>query len=194
MLNSTPKLLLGVRAWTRDPVRLSPFPLPMAPLLTLKDMRRRKQGVARRSILSCFCTAFLAAISLQAVAGVVGCSPQKPISTPGPEAASRSVDAEWDNVSTAVEVGASQAQCAVVRSEAMPDGLERRFVLKHVSGRHGLVSARRVATADASKPADIRFECSFGPIPDPVLERRVLARISHRLSDLRGKAFAPISE
>jgi hypothetical protein len=168
----------------------------MAPLLTGKDMR--EELVSGTGIGSLFAFCKLVVLVGTPILGVfqLGCSPQNAIPSPPTGSLTRSVDAEWDNVATAVEVGAAQAQCAVVRTETSPDGLERRFEIKHVTGRHGVVSARTPASVGTpgspSAIEPIELACSFGPTPDPELERRVLGRITHRLIDLRGKAFAPI--
>jgi hypothetical protein len=195
MLNSTPKLLLGVRRWTRESGLLSPFPaVSIAPLLTRKDMRGRGESDAFGRRLFGLRSVFAGTICLVMGIVLLGCSPQNPIESPVAGSLTRSVDAEWDNVATAVEVGASQVQCAVVRSEASEDGTERRFEIKHATGRHGVVIAHRAPSPDEKTSEPIELSCTFGPTRDPELERKVLSRITHRLNDLRGKAFAPIRE
>lgn len=122
------------------------------------------------------------------------------IPDPPPDAAWATITADWDDVAAAVEVGAGQAECVVVRqSPARTFGrpkptAERRYLMKHVSGREGPLVVTLEAPAGSPDPAPMRLRCWFGPVSDGAVERRLLDRVLVRLGDLRGRDFAPIRE
>jgi hypothetical protein len=167
----------------------------MTKLLTTKSTLKITGTDARSMDLFVFYTVICVCLSLVLGVCIAGCSASHTIPAPAPGGGTRDVDAEWDNVKTAVEVGVGQAECSVVRWETTPDGLERRFEIKHVTGRHGVVAVRvRRGAIDNSGPEPLELKCSMGPIADAHLERAILGRIAHRLAELRGKPFAPIQE
>src|SRR6185369_5327036 len=95
MLNSTPKLLLGDRACTPPAscrlAPLPPCPAAMAPLLTTKDMRGGAGRAPHRLCLFGFHAAWIGVAVLVLGGGLLGCSPQNPISGPAAGSLTRSV-------------------------------------------------------------------------------------------------------
>jgi hypothetical protein len=90
----------------------------------------------------------------------------------------------------AVEVGVGQAEAVVVRSQTAPDGLQRRYELKHVSGLTGVLTVR--AESDGKDPRPIALSCTMGAMENGGLAQRIVDRVSRRLTDLKGREVAPI--
>ena len=102
------------------------------------------------------------------------------------------IEADWDDVDAAVEVGVGQAEAAILHSEPSPDGLQRRYQLKHVSGVTGVLTAR--VESDGKDPRQIAFTCTMGAMENGGLAQHILDRVAVRLKDLRGREVAPIRE
>ncbi len=102
------------------------------------------------------------------------------------------IEADWDDVDAAVEVGVGQAEAVVVHSEPSPDGLAKGYQLKHVSGVTGVLTAR--IAPDGKDPQPISFTCTMGAMENGGLAQTILDRIGRRLKDLKGKEVAPIRE
>ncbi len=100
------------------------------------------------------------------------------------------IEADWDDVDAAVEVGVGQAESVVVHTDPSPDNLQRRYALKHVSGLTGVLTAR-VESGDHD-PRPISFTCTMGAMENGGLAQNILDRIAVRLKDLKGKEVAPI--
>lgn len=114
-----------------------------------------------------------------------------PARSDGPSPVVARLEADWNDIDAAVRVGAEQAECVVVRTLPARTGTERRFELKHVSGRRGeLVVATPADPAPDPRPVDL--SCRMGALGDHELEERIVARVARRLTDLRGVEFAPI--
>ena len=107
---------------------------------------------------------------------------------PGIEAraATTGVPGDWDDLEASVLVGTSQAECVVVRRKIEEAGVAERFEIKHVSGRTGVLTARR------GEDGEIVLVCEMGPLRDPALEALIVDRVRIRLGDLKGKEYAPI--
>lgn len=106
--------------------------------------------------------------------------------------ASVSVQADWDDIDAAVEVGVAQGESVVVRSSTSPDGLQRRYELKHVSGVLGVLNAK--VGSEGKDPRDIALSCTMGAMENGGLAQRIVDRVARRLADLKGKQVAPIRE
>ncbi len=106
--------------------------------------------------------------------------------------AALTVQGDWDDVDAAVEVGVGQGEAAVVRSQAAPDGLQRRYELKHVSGLTGVLNVR--AESDGKDPRPIALSCTMGAMESGGLSHRIIERVARRLTDLKGLEVAPIRE
>lgn len=122
-----------------------------------------------------------------------GCTTQQrgEVPTIGGNPSKAKIEADWDHLDSAVEVGVGQVECWFVRVEVAQEGLERRYTLKHVSGKTGTLIARGEGQRD---PRSITLSCTMGPLGDAELEGRIVRRVYHRLQDLQEKGFAPIRE
>jgi len=101
--------------------------------------------------------------------------------------------ADWDDLDAGVEVGLSQAEAVQVGKPAVSaDRRERVYHFQHITGLKGALTATRLGEPSAA--ATVRLACRAGTISQPDLERRVLARVGLRLTDLLGREFAPIRD
>ena len=203
MVNSTPIALLAggpARPGSAGPVGPA---LPqnvgrVVPLATTNYTRSVPQDGARRSSLYYLCTVFFASISPLLVVSISGCAGPHPSTPTAPATAahqpfSERLEADWDDIDAAAEVGTGQAECVVVRAQTLPDGLERRFDLKHVSGLTGRLVVRLDPHGPRpTTPGQSRSPCEMGPLGTPELEKLIVKRVAKRLSDLKGVEFAPI--
>lgn len=100
-----------------------------------------------------------------------------------------------DDLDAAVEVGAGQAECVIVSvsnvvtsdTSAVSGVVVRRFELKHISGQTAVLD---LSTTEPK----INARCTVFPLGNSTLEELILDRVRVRLSDLKGKEFAPIRE
>lgn len=137
------------------------------------------------------CLTIISAVGLQGCAGSANTSASAPLASAG----TTTMLGDLDDLDAAVEVGAGQAECVIVSvssavisdTPAVQGAVVRRFELRHVSGRTVVLELYN------TQPA-ITARCTVFPLSDPKLERQILDRVRVRLSDLRGKEFAPIRE
>lgn len=139
------------------------------------------------------CLGVLAMVCVGAAVALGGCAAGgAPLPSADGATGAVTVAGDWDDVDAAVEVGAAQAECAVVSSSAGAGGAQRTFEVKHISGQRLTLTVTRADTsANASR---ISVVAAAQLVRDAELERRLAQRVGLRLSDLAGKEFAPIRE
>ena len=201
MVNSTPIALLTSG---QDPAQPTGFPDPrtprtldplrMMPFASIDGTRHPLPNDARFVRLFALCVVFSVLIYPVVGMSLMSCASRgaAPAIREHRGPAQLRIEADWDDVDAAVEVGVGQAEGVVVHSEPSPDGMQRGYQLKHVSGVTGVLTAR--VEAEGKDPRPIVFTCTMGAMDNGGLAQRILDRIAVRLKDLKGKEVAPIRE
>lgn len=110
------------------------------------------------------------------------------------------VDGDWDDLDAAVEVAAGANQLAVVRRVEV-GAWERMYELVTVTDKAVVISARVVDESltiaveeESAKRESVTIEltCRYGHAGDAGRESTVLRSVVRRLSQLRGRDFAPL--
>ncbi|MBY0311202.1 MAG: hypothetical protein K2W85_03945 [Phycisphaerales bacterium] len=137
-----------------------------------------------------FSLAILATILHQGCASTAS----SPAPSPIPSGRTTTMLGDADDLDAAVEVGAGQAECVIVSASDVIDDTSavlrarvRRFELKHISGQTAVLD---LSTTEPK----INARCTVFPLGNAKLEELILDRVRVRLSDLKGKEFAPIRE
>ncbi len=122
------------------------------------------------------------------------------LARPDSQPAALEVDADWDDLTGAVDLAASESEVAIVsvsgdRADARwfeaSSGQRMRWAFVSVRGDEGWIEATR---AEAGPGVPIRLTCRVDDPPKPAAEAALLARVAGRLRALRGERAAAIGE
>lgn len=145
----------------------------------------------------------LAALAFILAAGGCGAGNPRAISAAGLPS-TMLVNAKWSDVEPALEVAVRRVEMAIVDREIGPDLL--RFELLTAGAEPGWLTARpspltpptlRSTPSGTPSAADegevpITLETRVGLFGDVVRERQLLSALERRLSQLRGREWAPV--
>lgn len=123
--------------------------------------------------------------------GSAGCAMPDPL--PGPvrfqKQATGVATGDWDDLEAAVIVGASQSEMAIVRL-TRPSDREAVFELRTITDEDGRLVATLIEPEGWAGRIELRARIGrFGSLE---WERRLIDRVSRRLTDLHGVDVAPI--
>jgi len=124
------------------------------------------------------------------VMAMAGCGP--PDLRPAPtQSAGTTMDmnGDWDDVAPAVRVGASECEMAVVSASAPDAKGVQEFTLVTLSDEPATVRTEAIGDTD---PRPVRVWARVGTFGDVARERALLREVERRLTQLRGRDWAPL--
>lgn len=99
------------------------------------------------------------------------------------------MNGDWDDVAPAVRVGASECQMAVVSASAPDAKGVQEFTLVTLSDEPATVRTEAIGDTD---PRPVRVWARVGTFGDVARERALLREVERRLTQLRGRDWAPL--
>lgn len=111
-----------------------------------------------------------------------------PVKSPG---TSMDMNGDWDDVGASVRVAAGQCEMAVVSSKETDPGRAHEFTLVILGDEPATLRFETKADTD---PRLIHAWASVGTYGDQARERDLLTRVNRRLTQLRGRDWAPLDD
>jgi hypothetical protein len=114
-----------------------------------------------------------------------------------PTAASKSVDADWNDIDASVDVAASKAEMAVVAKDSA-SAHERTFELRTIRDQPAWLVITRAAKPGSAagegggEGVEFSMRCTVGYFGDKPEEERLLRALKQRLEELRGVETRPL--
>lgn len=108
----------------------------------------------------------------------------------GPPSADRATG-DRDDIEVSVDAALARVAVAPVAVALESDGA-LVYELRTAADEPGWLRVRLDEPAQPGGPVQLRMDCRIGRFGHPDLERRLMDSIAHRLSQLQGRAVAPI--